>query len=160
MIQQENKEFIKMAIEESTKNRKTNYQDGGPFGAVIVKEKEVISIAHNTVIKSIDPTAHAEINAIRMAAKKLGTHNLEGCTLYVNAEPCPMCLSAIIWANIKKVYYANTKEDVANIGFRDDMIYDYIKNNKKGVIELIQMDREEAIKVFDEFKSIEEKFMY
>lgn len=160
MEKSKNKEFIKMAIKESLKNRETNYKDGGPFGALIVKDEKIISIAHNTVIKSKDPTAHAEINAIRLAAKKLGTHDLKGCVLYVNAEPCPMCLSAIIWANIKKVYYANTKEDVANIGFRDDMIYDFIKKDKKGIIELVQIDREEAIKVFDEFKDFKGKIMY
>ena len=118
-----------MAILESVKNARNNYRDGGPFGAVIVRGDEIISHAHNTVIKSKDPTAHAEVNAIRMAAKKLDTHDLSGCVLYTSAEPCPMCLSAIVWANIREVYYANSREDTEDIGFRDDKIYEYIKSN-------------------------------
>ena len=98
------KEFIKEAIKEAYENEKNNYKEGGPFGAIIEKDKKILSRGHNTVISSMDPTAHAEINAIRNATKILGTHNLSGCTLYTSAEPCPMCLSAIIWANIKTVY--------------------------------------------------------
>ena len=108
-----NEELIKLAIEESRANLENNYTKGGPFGAVIVKNGEIIASAHNTVIESIDATAHAEVNAIRLASQKLKTHDLRGCILYTSAEPCPMCLSAIIWANIKEVYYANTKKDVA-----------------------------------------------
>ena len=95
-----NEEFMKIAIEESRANIENNYQKGGPFGAVIVKDGEIIASAHNTVIESIDATAHAEVNAIRLASQKLKTHDLSGCVLYTSAEPCPMCLSAIIWANI------------------------------------------------------------
>ena len=149
-----NEELIKLAIEESRANLENNYTKGGPFGAVIVKNGEIIASAHNTVIESIDATAHAEVNAIRIASKKLNTHDLSGCILYTSAEPCPMCLSAIIWANIKEVYYANTKKDAADIGFRDDMIYEYLKGNKKETITLHHMDIEEAKKVFDDFKKI------
>ena len=151
---------IEKAIEESKANIENNYQKGGPFGAVIVKDGKIISSAHNTVVESMDATAHAEVNCIRKASKKLGTHDLEGCTLYTSAEPCPMCLSAIIWANIKEVYYCNTKKDAENIGFRDDMIYEYIKGNNKSVINLHHIKNEEALEVFKKFKCLEDKNMY
>ena len=151
---------IKKAIEESKYNIKNDYRKGGPFGAVIVKDGKIISFAHNTVIKNNDPTAHAEINAIRKASKKLKSHNLSGCVLYTSAEPCPMCLSAIIWANIKDVYYVNDKKDAANMGFRDDMIYEYIKGNEGSVLSLHHVEDEDAIKVFDTFKKIKNKEMY
>lgn len=147
-----NEKAMEIAIEESKANSFNNYQCGGPFGAVIVKDGEIVSIAHNTVIESSDATAHAEVNAIRKASEKLGTHDLSGCTLYTSAQPCPMCLSAIIWANIKEVYYANTAQDAEDIGFRDDMIYDYLKGDNKDIIKLYQIGREEAIKVFKDFK--------
>ena len=151
-------EAMRIAIEESKYNSENNYKNGGPFGAVILKNGEIVSIAHNTVIESKDPTAHAEVNAIRLATKKLNTHDLTGCTLYVNAEPydlsgyilytscepCPMCLSAIIWANIKEVYYANTKEEAGNIGFRDDLIYDYIKNRDENILKTHHVENEKA----------------
>ena len=121
-------EAMDIAIRESKFNESNNYNEGGPFGCVIVKDNQIISTGHNSVILSKDPTAHAEVNAIRQACQKLGTHSLEGCSIYTSAEPCPMCLSAIIWANIKDVYYACTKEDAAEIGFRDDIIYSYLSS--------------------------------
>ncbi len=156
------KELIYEAIDEANKNAVNNYKDGGPFGAIVEKDGKIIGRGHNTVISSNDPTAHAEINAIRMATKILGTHDLSGCTLYVNAEPCPMCLSAIIWANIKNVYFANTKKDARNIGFRDDMIYDFIKsdNTDKKILDIIHVEDTEAIKTFEDFKNNNEKIMY
>ena len=153
-------EAMKIAIEESKYNSENNYKNGGPFGAVILKNGEIVSIAHNTVIESKDPTAHAEVSAIRLATKKLNTHDLTGCTLYVNAEPCPMCLSAIIWANIKEVYYANTKEEAGNIGFRDDLIYDYIKNRDGNILKTHHVENEKAKEIFEEFKTNENKIMY
>lgn len=153
-------EAMRIAIEESKYNSENNYKNGGPFGAVILKNGEIVSIAHNTVIESKDPTAHAEVNAIRLATKKLNTHDLTGCTLYVNAEPCPMCLSAIIWANIKEVYYANTKEEAGNIGFRDDLIYDYIKNGDENILKTHHVENEKAKEIFEEFKTNENKIMY
>ncbi len=153
-------EAMKMAIAEAKKNALTGYQEGGPFGAVLVKDDKIVSMGHNQVIGNKDATAHAEINAIRLACQKLETHDLTGCVLYTSAEPCPMCLSAIIWANIKEVYYANTKEDAADIGFRDDMIYDFIKGKKKDILQLHQMNRKEAIKVFEDFRNTEERIMY
>ncbi len=156
----EKEEWLKLAIKESEVNRENHYQKGGPFGAVIVKNGEIIASAHNTVVESSDATAHAEINAIRLASQKLKTHDLSGCVLYTSAEPCPMCLSAIIWANIKEVYYANTKKDVAEIGFRDDAIYEYLKGNRKDTINLTHLPIEEARKVFEDFKKIGEKMIY
>ena len=153
-------EAMKIAIEESKYNSENNYKNGGPFGAVILKNGEIVSVAHNTVIESKDPTAHAEVNAIRLATKKLNTHDLTGCTLYVNAEPCPMCLSAIIWSNIKEVYYANTKEEAGDIGFRDDLIYDYIKNRDENILKTHHVENEKAKEIFEEFKTNENKIMY
>ena len=131
-----------------------NRNDGGPFGAVIIdKDGNVIAKGNNKVIVSHDPTAHAEIVAIREASKKLNTHDLSDYILYTSCEPCPMCLSAIIWANIKKVYYACTRKDAASIGFRDDMIYEYLKENNNDVIELKEIDREECKSLFEEYKA-------
>lgn len=152
--------IMKSAVKEANKNLLTKFKDGGPFGAVIVKDNKIIARAHNTVLKSKDPTAHAEVNAIRKACKKLNTHDLEGCILYTSAEPCPMCLSAIIWANIKEVYYSNTKEDTNNIGFRDDIIYEYIKGKNKNLIKLEHIENKEAKKIFDDFKNNGKRNIY
>ena len=112
--------------------------EGGPFGAVITNEKgEVISIGNNQVLKENDPTAHAEIVAIRDACKKLNTYDLSKYVLYTSCEPCPMCLSAIIWANIKNVYFGCTKDDAGNIGFSDDIIYDAYQNNVTKIKDLL-----------------------
>ena len=137
-----------------------NHPQNGPFGAVIVKNDKIISKAHNTVVNSNDPTAHAEINAIRLACQKLKTHDLSGCKIYTSCEPCPMCLSAIIWANIKDIYYANTKEDASQIGFRDDLIYEYIKGNKKDLINMHHIENENAQKVFADFKNNKDSILY
>ena len=152
--------FMDVAINLSDDNFDKNY--GGPFGACIVKDGEIIGKGINRVLKDNDPTAHAEIVAIRNACKKLETYDLTGCEIYTSCYPCPMCLSAIIWSNIKKVYYANTKEDAADIGFRDDFIYEFISNNMedKSVLNLKSMDREEAIKVFEEYKDMKDKAIY
>lgn len=157
-----NEEFIKEAIAEANKNAENGFRDGGPFGAVVVKDGKIIARGHNTVLKSVDPSAHAEVNAIREAAKVLVTHDLSGCTLYASAEPCPMCLSTIIWANIKTVYYANTKEDSAKIGFRDEMIYDFIKsdNSDTKVLDAKHIDTEDAIKTFEKFENCKDDVLY
>ena len=127
--------------------------EGGPFGAIIVnKEGKIVSKGNNKVLKNNDPTAHAEIVAIRKACKKLNTYNLADCTLYTSCQPCPMCLSAIIWSNIKEVYYACTKKDAASIGFRDDAIYEYLKGKNKKLISIKQIDREECIDLFEDYK--------
>ena len=153
--------IMKMAINEARITMSEN--KGGPFGAVITdSDGDIVSVASNLVLESHDPTAHAEIVAIRKASEKLKTHDLSNCTLYATGYPCPMCLSAIIWANIKTVYYGNTKEDAASIGFRDDFIYDYIKNNNSNteVLKLNSMDREETIKEINEFKEKNDKTIY
>ena len=151
-------EFMKQAYDASMVNAYNKFQDGGPFGAVIVKDGKVIASASNTVILSHDPTAHAEINVIRKASAILHTHDLSKCTLYTSCYPCPMCLGAIIWANIHEVYYGNTKEDAAEIGFRDDDIYKVIRNvNRQKNFEhlsLKQLDHDETIKAFEEFKKV------
>jgi guanine deaminase len=127
-------------------------KEGGPFGAVIVdKEGNIIAKGNNKVLKTNDPTAHAEIVAIRNASEKLQTYDLSEYILYTSCEPCPMCLSAIIWANIKKVYYGCTKKDAGDIGFRDDMIYDYLKEKNEDLIELKELDRNECIKTFEKY---------
>ena len=128
-------------------------KEGGPFGAVITdKNGNIISNGNNKVIFSKDPTAHAEIVAIRESCKKLNTYDLSNCILYTSCEPCPMCLSAIIWANIKEVYYGCTKEDAGKIGFRDNAIYDFIKGKDNNLLKLKQIDRGECIKVFEKYE--------
>ncbi len=152
--------YMKIAKELSDENLKTNA--GGPFGACIVKDGKVLGKGSNNVLSNNDPTAHAEIMAIREACQNLKTYDLSGCELYSTCYPCPMCLSAIIWANIKKVYYGNTKEDAAKIGFRDDMIYDFIKNslNENKLLDLERIDKEETIKSFNEFDKKIDKIIY
>ena len=127
--------------------------EGGPFGAVITdKNGNIIAQGNNMVLANNDPTAHAEVTVIREACKKLGTYDLSGYILYTSCEPCPMCLSAIIWANIKTVYYGCTREDAGNIGFRDDAIYEYLEGKKKDLIDLKQLDRDDCIALFEEYK--------
>lgn len=141
--------YMEKALEQTLKG--LNNKEGGPFGCVIVKDNEIIATSNNTVLKDNDPTAHAEVNAIREACKKLNTYDLSGCILYTTCEPCPMCLSAIIWSNIKKVYYGCTKEDAANIGFRDDLIYKHLNNELK-LLDLKNVNREECLKLFNEYQ--------
>ena len=156
-------EYMKVAKELAEENLITNV--GGPFGACIIKDGKIIGRGSNHVLSNNDPTAHAEVMAIRDACKNINTYDLSGCELYTSCYPCPMCLSAIIWSNIKKVYFGNTKEDAANIGFRDDFIYDYIKKltdntSDNSVLELKCIDREETIKAFDEFSNKNDKIIY
>ena len=120
--------YMEFADELSKQNLLTN--NGGPFGAVVVKNGVIVGTGNNHVLANNDPTAHAEVMAIRNACENLNTYDLTDCELYTSCYPCPQCLSAIIWANIKKVYYGNTKEDAADIGFRDDMIYKYLEDQK------------------------------
>lgn len=128
-------------------------KEGGPFGAVIIdKDGNVIANGNNQVLLQNDPTAHAEIVAIRNACKILNTYDLSDYILYTSCEPCPMCLSAIIWSNIKTVYYGCTKKDAGEIGFRDDIIYDYLSGKNDDLIDLQEMDRNECIKTFEEYK--------
>ena len=134
---------------------------GGPFGCVIVKNNEIVGEGFNQVTSSNDPTAHAEIVAIRNACKNLNSFQLEGCEIYTSCEPCPMCLGAIYWARPTKIYFANTREDAKSIGFDDAFIYDEIPmplQNRK--IPMIAVGREEANLVFDDWKNKINKMEY
>lgn len=146
------REILKIAV---SRAESTSLQlgMGGPFGAIIVKDNAVISLESDSVLSSHDPTAHAEINAIRAAGKVLRTHDLSGCELYTTCYPCPMCLSAIIWANIKKVYYGCTSQDAANIGFRDDFIYRFIESGRSdnSVFDLTEIHRDVCLPLFSKY---------
>ena len=134
---------------------------GGPFGSVIVKDEKIIAEASNEVTFKNDPTAHAEIVAIRKACKKLNTFNLSGCDIYTSCEPCPMCLSAIYWSHINNIYYANTREDAKKINFDDSMIYsEFSKKIEDRKIPIKQMLREEALKAFEIWDKKKDKIEY
>jgi len=154
-----NEKFMKMAIALSEQNVKKAL--GGPFGAVIVKDGKLIAKSANTVTTSNDPTAHAEVSAIRKACKKLNTFDLTGCVIYTSCEPCPMCLAAIYWARISSIYYANTKSDAADIGFDDQFIYEEIDRamaERKLPVE--QMMRDEAQQAFRQWTASGMKIEY
>ena len=151
-------EFMKRAIELSIESVN---KDGGPFGCVIVKENKIIAEGSNKVTPSNDPTAHGEIVAIREACKKINNFTLKGCELYSTCEPCPMCLSAIYWARIEKIYYANTRKDAQKIDFDDSLIYsEFQKNIDKRKIPMIQMMRSEALKAFELWDKKMDKVKY
>lgn len=135
--------------------------EGGPFGAIVVKNGEIIGKGNNKVAVTNDPTAHAEVVAIREACRHLNHFQLEGCTLYTSCEPCPMCLGAIYWARPKQVYFACTREDAANIGFDDHFIYEEMEMPlQERKIPAVQLLREEALKAFAEWQGMEDKFVY
>ncbi len=145
-----NPEFMKQAITLARENIKSG--KGGPFGAVVVKDNKVIATAMNEVTSTDDPTAHAELVAIRRACKALNTYQLEGCEIYSSCEPCPMCLGAIYWARPDRVYYAGTRKDAAKSGFDDDFIYQEIELHPKDrKIPFINLMRNEAIEVFKDW---------
>lgn len=140
--------WINLAIEKSAEN--LDGLAGGPFGAVIVKDDRLVAATANKVEEQTDPTAHAEIQAIRNACKKLNTTDLKGCTIYTSCEPCPMCLGAIYWANIDEVFFAANREDAQSGGFDDKIIYDEMEkkiNNRK--IPMKQLDNDKAKKIFE-----------
>ena len=150
--------FMTRAIELSIENVNLG---GGPFGSIIVKNDKVIAEGSNKVTLNNDPTAHGEIVAIRKACKSLNNFNLSGCELYSTCEPCPMCLSAIYWAHIDKVYYANTRDDAKKIDFDDSLIYsELLKNVKIRKIPMAQMMREEALKAFELWDKKTDKVKY
>lgn len=143
--------FMKIAVEDALYGIDNN--EGGPFGAVIVKDGKIIGKGHNKVLKTNDPTAHAEIVAIREVANKFGRFDLSDCELYTSCEPCPMCYAAIHWAKIKKVYYGCTREDAGRIGFDDQYIYDVISGiETKKKVEMIQIDKDICLKPFKEWE--------
>jgi len=134
---------------------------GGPFGCVIVKDDKIIAEGSNKVTFSNDPTAHAEIVAIREACKKLNACNLSGCDLYAICEPCPMCLSAIYWSHVDNIFYANTREDAKKINFDDSLIYsEILKKNEDRKIPIKQMLRDEALKAFEIWDKKTDKIEY
>lgn len=142
-----------MEVANNNAKKGVEKKEGGPFGAIIVdKDGNIIANGNNKVLKEKDPTAHAEVVAIREACKKLNTYDLSEYILYTSCEPCPMCLSAAVWANIKIIYYGCTKEDANSIGFRDNVIYDYLKGKNEKLIELKNIDREECLKVFKKYE--------
>ncbi|MDA3931400.1 MAG: nucleoside deaminase [Tenericutes bacterium] len=153
MSDNNHRKLMNLAIEQA---RKTMNQDiGGPFGALIIDQNgKILSIASNTVLGDHDPTAHAEMNAIRKATKTINSHDLSGCTLYTTAYPCPMCLGAIIWSNIKKVFYGCIESDADEIGFRDDFIYKFIENgrNNLDILDLEKKERDVCLILFKEYK--------
>ena len=154
----EKRDFMLKAIELSENSVKNG---GGPFGAVIVKDGEVVAAASNCVTLYNDPTAHAEVSAIRAATKKLGTFDLSGCDIYTSCEPCPMCLGAIYWAHIDKIYYANDRKDAARIGFDDDFIYQELElkpEDRQKPCEIFM--RSEAKRAFDMWAAKADKTEY
>ena len=151
--------FIKLSVEEAFKGMRA--EDGGPFGAVITKDGEVIAVGHNQVIKTNDPTAHAEIVAIRKATKLLGRFDLSDCEIYSSCEPCPMCFAAIHWAKMKTLYFAANRKDAANIGFDDQYIYDVIEGKDvPEQVTIIKIDRDESLGPFEEWQKKNDKVEY
>ena len=136
-------------------------QGGGPFGAVIVKDGEIIAGSSNSVTLDNDPTAHAEVNTIRRACKRLGTFDLSGCTIYTSCEPCPMCLGAIYWARISRIFYGNTRKDAREIDFADDFIYEELdKPLSQRSVPILPLLREEALETFRLWSEKEDKTEY
>lgn len=141
------KQFMQEAVDLSREHMENG--EGGPFGCIVVKDGMVVGRGWNGVLSGNDPTAHAEVMAIRDACKNLGSFQLKGCDIYTSCEPCPMCLGAIYWARPDRVFYANDKTDAANIGFDDSFIYEELAlPMEKRKVPMIQMDKSEALKVF------------
>ncbi len=160
MTHDREKHFMYLAIEESRAGMEAG--DGGPFGCIIVKCDEIVGRGHNRVLCSNDPTAHAEVVAIRDACANLSGYQLTGCEVYCSCEPCPMCFGALYWARPDKIYYANTKKDAAGIGFDDNFIYEQleISDYSKRRIPLIQIELPEAGEVFEQWRRMPDKGLY
>ena len=151
--------FMLKAIQLAEKGMEANA--GGPFGAVVVKDGKIIGEGHNCVTSTNDPTAHAEVMAIRNACKNIGSFQLDDCVVYTSCEPCPMCLGAIYWARPKKVYYACNREDAAAIGFDDQFIYDELeKDLGDRTIKIVEMMRKDALPVFNKWQTKMDKVDY
>lgn len=153
-----NRELMQRAIDLSKASVRNG---GGPFGAVIARNGEIIAEGSNCVTIDCDPTAHAEVSTIRKAAKKLGTFDLRGCEIFTSCEPCPMCLGAIYWAHLDKIYYANDRKDAAKIGFDDDFIYEELNlkpSDRQKPSEILM--REEALEAFRMWQEKEDKTEY
>ncbi len=151
--------YMKVAVAEAFSGMKHNC--GGPFGAVIVRRRKIVARAHNEVIALNDPTAHAEIAAIRAASRKLKKFDLSDCEIYSSCEPCPMCLAAIYWARIKRLYYGCTEDDAADIGFADKIIYQAMRGKSgRNLLSMKMMDRKECLKPFMEWKTKSDRIQY
>lgn len=149
------REAIRISIQ------KMRADHGGPFGAVVVRRGKIVGRGWNQVTSTNDPTAHAEVTAIRDACKRLKTFQLDDCALYTSCEPCPMCLSAIYWARLRKVYYGNTRKDAAKIDFDDDLIYrEVARPVSRRIIPMKQLLRTEALAAFKEWESKPDKVLY
>lgn len=158
IFSKEDEKFMQQAIDLSIENVANG---GGPFGAVIVRDGEVIATGTNRVTATCDPTAHAEVSAIRAACAKLGDFKLTGCTIYSSCEPCPMCLSALYWAGVERIFYGNTKEDAKAVNFDDSFIYDQIAlDYSERSIPCINIMREQALAGFKAWSDKEDKVLY
>ena len=158
-MEAEHEQFMRAAIEQSRQGMERN--EGGPFGAVVVKDGRIIGRGNNRVTSTNDPTAHAEVVAIRDACRHLNHFQLEGCTIYTSCEPCPMCLGAIYWARPEKVYFGCTREDAASIGFDDDFIYrEMALPIEVRQLPLLQLLPEEALTVFKQWNEKTDKREY
>lgn len=140
--------FMQVAIDEAYQGIKEG--DGGPFGSVIVKDGKIVGQGHNRVLAENDPTCHGEMEAIRDACRNLGTHDLSGCELYTTAEPCPMCSGAVLWSNISTVYFGCTRQDSAEVGFRDDAFYRQL-NGEEESVDLQEFDRDTCLELFGDY---------
>ncbi len=150
-------DYMNEAIQEAYEGIRAHH--GGPFGSVIVKDGRIVGRGHNRVLVNRDPTCHGEMEAIRDACRNLGTHDLSGCALYTTAEPCPMCLGATLWSNIRILYYGCNRKDTDGIGFRDDAFYDYLAG-KNQLLSQSELNREGCLKLFDDFAHLPEKELY
>lgn len=153
----DHEKFMKEAIKEAKLGIDNSH--GGPFGTVIVKDNKIIARGHNCVLRDNDPTEHGEIMAIRSACKKLGTYKLNDCTLYTTAEPCPMCLGAILWSGIKDVYYGCTISDTSQIGFNDSEFYDILAGKYKA-FKLKETNRSNCLELFKDYSTKDDRIIY
>ncbi|UEG52369.1 nucleoside deaminase [Mucilaginibacter daejeonensis] len=152
-------QYMRLAIELAENNVAEGL--GGPFGAVVVKDGQIVGASGNKVVPTNDPTAHAEVSAIRLACQKLNNFSLEGCVIYTSCEPCPMCLGAIYWARIEKIYYGNNKADAAAIGFDDQFIYEELDRPKQDrKLPMVELLRDEALGAFRAWEAHEGKTHY
>ena len=159
MPAEDNQKYMLTAIKTAEENFLSG--NGGPFGAVVVRNGEIVAVAGNCVTSSNDPTAHAEVVAIREACKKLETFDLSGCEIFASCEPCPMCLGAILWARIGKLYYAADRDDAARAGFDDELFYRELSlSNDKRILKPTQILQKEAVKVFDKWNETIDKIQY
>ncbi len=151
------RDYMKAAIDEAYLGIRAG--DGGPFGSVIVKDGQIVGRGHNRVLLRQDPTCHGEMEAIRDACKALGSHDLSGCQLYTTAEPCPMCLGGILWSNIRTVYYGCNRKDTDDIGFRDDVFYDYL-DGKNDLLTQTELGRADCQELFRDYVNLPGKEIY